>query len=98
MLRDIVLLFFPRTFHERNYRYFHVPYSLLTVAAALDRTRYELVLVDNNVLAEEDLTPLIRQHGGRLACVGISAMIGRQITDGLAFGRALRAYPLNNPG
>lgn len=91
MERPVVLLFHPRTFHERNYRYFHIPYSLLSAAISMDRAAYEVILIDNNVVGRDDFTPELLALRGRLLCVGISSMIGHQIADGLAFARCVRA-------
>lgn len=85
--RHLVLLFHPRTEHEENYRDFWIPYSLLTVAAAL-RPNFDVTIIDEN---------LPRRHNETLAlidsccCVGISAMTGHQIANGLSFARLVRS-------
>ncbi|WP_261568224.1 B12-binding domain-containing radical SAM protein [Frankia gtarii] len=85
-----VILFHPRTFHEKNYRYFYVPYSLLSVAASLDRSRFNLRLLDNNVEAVEDWRPWLAELDEPPLCVGISSMIGNQISDGISFAEAVQ--------
>lgn len=97
MAKDVVLLFHPRTFHERNYRYFHIPYSLLSAVVNLDSDRYEVILIDNNVVAKDNFESDLGRLRGRLLCVGISAMIGHQITDGLAFAKAVRTVDEHVP-
>lgn len=92
MKKHTLLLFHPRTFHSRNYRWFHVPYSLLSVAANVPREQYEVVLLDNNVMGKDDLTSELQKLNGRPLCVGISAMIGHQITDGIEFAKCVRRY------
>ena len=92
-MKPIVLFFHPRTFHEKNYRYFYIPYSLLSVASVIDRNRYDLAILDNNVERIDDWTERLQQMQVPLA-VGISSMIGAQISDGLAFASAARtAFP-----
>jgi anaerobic magnesium-protoporphyrin IX monomethyl ester cyclase len=85
-MRKSILLFHPRTFHEKNYRYYYVPYSLLSVASTLDRSRYEVVVVDNNVDRVDDWAPALSSLSEPPLCVGISSMVGAQIKEGIAFG------------
>jgi anaerobic magnesium-protoporphyrin IX monomethyl ester cyclase len=92
MSKNRIILFHPKTLHEKNYRYFHIPYSILSLASVIDRKSYELVLIDNNLVNTENYETLIKQEGKDLLCVGISAMIGHQIHDGLKFSRAVRKY------
>ena len=84
-----IALFHPRTFHEKNYRYHYVPYSLLSVASALDRSHYDVVLIDNNAAQSEDWKPWLASLREPPLCVGITSMVGAQIKEGIAFGRAI---------
>jgi len=56
----------------------------------IDRERYEVILIDNNVNKMKDYSEIIKTKSDGLLCVGVSAMIGHQIRDGLAFSRAIR--------
>ncbi|MFQ5872775.1 MAG: cobalamin-dependent protein [Dehalococcoidia bacterium] len=88
--RRTIILFHPRTLHERNYRYFYVPYSVLSVASTLARAEYRVLVVDNNVENLDEFGSVLRDVADDLLCVGISSMIGHQIRDGLRFARAVR--------
>src|SRR5258706_7778544 len=87
--KNIVLLFHPRTFHERNYRYYHVPYSLLSVASTIDRSTFEVIVWDNNVLGQDSFRSKLTALKRGVLCVGISSMIGHQIEDGLKFAQQI---------
>lgn len=88
--RPVVVLYHARTEHERNYRDFWTPYSVLNVAAVLDRTRYEIMIFDNNLEQRTNFAEILSPIADRLLCVGISAMIGHQIADGMRFALAVR--------
>lgn len=90
MGRPKVVLFHPRTRHERNYRYYHVPYSLLSVASTLEREHLEVVLIDDNVEQKVDYRGDLLVWEPDLLCVGISSMIGAQIEGGIEFAKAVR--------
>lgn len=85
-----ILLYHPRTLHEDAYRYFYIPYSLLSLATSLDRSTYNIILVDANLrdLSDGDLTSIFQDQD--ILCVGISAMIGHQIRGGLSFSQRVR--------
>ncbi len=93
MVRNNVLLFHPRTGHERNYRNFWIPYSILSVGSELKRKGYDIRLLDNN-LESIDVKMfkeiLASYNQDNLAFVGISSMIGHQISEGLLFARSVR--------
>lgn len=77
------ILFHPRTGHERNYKHFHIPYSLLSVATTLDPL-LPCLLIDNNVHQCDHPAALLSSDPREWALVGISVMIGHQIRDALA--------------
>jgi len=85
-----IILFHPRTFHERNYRYYHIPYSLLAIAAPLDLRKFDVVIMDNNVNKKQNYGDVISQIKNEIVCVGISCMIGLQIKDALKFAKVVR--------
>lgn len=90
-----VLLFNPRTFHEKNYRNFWIPYSILSLGSDLTRANQEVALLDNNLQAldtSEFAPQLSLLHSPQL--IGISSMIGHQIQEGLVFAKHSReAFP-----
>ena len=91
MENSIVILFHPKTQHENNYRYFHVPYSVLSLATMLDRSTFEIVIIDNNFQNIDDFSTFSKLFEDNILCVGISAMIGKQILDGLLFAKTIRS-------
>ena len=87
------VLFHPRTFHEKNYRNFWIPYSVLSVGSELKRKGHEVFLVDNNLemLENKDFSGLVKKVLTKdTIFVGISCMIGHQIKEGLQFAVAVR--------
>lgn len=90
MSRQKIILFHPRTFHERNYRYYHIPYSLLAIATPLDLAEFDVVMIDNNVNKGRNYEDVISQMKNEILCVGISCMIGAQIKDALRFAEQVR--------
>ena len=48
MAKQKVVLFHPRTLHERNYRNFWIPYSVLSIASQFSNHDYEVEIIDNN--------------------------------------------------
>lgn len=95
MTKPLVVLFHPRTLHEQNYRYYYIPYSLLSIAAPIPRERFDILLIDNNVhrvpdwqVALGDIVPR------RPVCFAITSMIGAQIEEAIAFSAAAaEAFP-----
>jgi len=95
-----VVLFHPRTFHEKNYRNFWIPYSILSVGSELGSTGYDICLVDNNLeaLESKEFSGLVEKIlTDDTIFVGISCMIGHQIREGLQFSSAVRDKKPNVP-
>lgn len=90
MRKNVIILFHPRTLHEKNYRNYHVPYSILAVASNIDQKNYQIILVDDNVQKKESYRGVIVQVRNRLLCVGISSMVGAQIMFALSFAKEVR--------
>lgn len=86
----IILLYHPRTYHERNYRYYHIPYSLLAISAPLDLNRYNILIIDNNVNKKINYEDTLESLKENLLCVGISSMVGAQIKDAINFAQQVR--------
>lgn len=85
-----IVLFHPRTLHEKNYRYYHVPYSILAVASGLDLDHFDIILIDDNVHQKVDYSIELKTLEPDLLCVGISSMVGAQIGGGIEFAKAVR--------
>jgi anaerobic magnesium-protoporphyrin IX monomethyl ester cyclase len=92
MKKSKIILFHPRTQHEKNYRYYHVPYSVLSLATMLDPSIFDVIILDNNCNNIDDYSEILSTIGDNILCVGISAMIGKQISDGLLFANSVRAF------
>lgn len=85
------LLFNPRTFHEKNYRNFWIPYSILSIGSELHKNGYDVTFVDNNLesLDSAQFSSIL----GKLKnpeFIGISSMIGYQIQEGMVFAHYIR--------
>lgn len=84
-----VVLYYPKTDHEKNYMYYWIPYSLLTIASGCIGN-YDVQCLDAN--ADDDLifcNNLTRELENTL-CVGISCMTGHQIKNGIEFAKKIR--------
>lgn len=93
MNKNKVVLYYPPTFHEKNYSFFWIPYSLLTIASVV-QDKYEVVIIDGNLEDENyDFNDLTTD----CLCVGISSMTGHQITGGLKFAGNIRSINPNIP-
>ena len=88
-----ILLYHPKTFHELNYKYFWIPYSVLSIVAYLCNEGYDVKIVDNNTDISEEIEE-IKSYIRESKVIGISCFIGKQIIDGLEF--AEYAKKINN--
>jgi len=79
-----VLLFFPKPAKETPRR---VPLALLAIASFIEKD-YEIRIFDS--YDRKDYLKAL-EHLDRAICVGISAMTGYQITDGLNFAKLVRS-------
>lgn len=86
-----ITLFFPTPFpYSRPFR--GLPLSVLTVARVPAAEGYEVHIV-SSALYDDPLAEVL-SHAGDSICVGISAMTGFQIRDGLRIARAVKQrYP-----
>jgi radical SAM superfamily enzyme YgiQ (UPF0313 family) len=88
-MRRRIVLFHPRTFHQRNYAQFWVPYSLVSIASQLDPGRYEVRIIDNNLEEVDDFSEFSGVLRGA-DLVGITTMLGKQVKEALLFAEAAR--------
>jgi len=91
MANKEILLFHPRTFHEKNYRNFWIPYSILSLGSELQKNGFDVCLIDNNLESIEinQFSTFLSKFKNPLL-VGISSMIGHQIQEGLQFAEAVK--------
>ena len=80
--RQRVVLYNPRA------PYFTMPLALLAVASALDRSRYEVVIVDGR-LERDPITRVVEATEGAV-CLGLSVLTGVPIRDALRVTEAVR--------
>lgn len=92
-----IVLFHPRTLHENNYRNYHIPYSILAIATILDRKKYNIILIDDNDQKKESYEDVLKSNKNSLLCVGISSMIGAQITYAMKFAKEVRNLNIKVP-
>lgn len=90
--RPLVILLYPKVDHEKDYVYFWMPFSLLTVAKPLlDDGLADVVLFDSNQTSDEDWPRFLDEHLDRALCIGVSIMTGGgQIGHALDLARAAR--------
>ena len=84
MLRRKVVLYNPRCV------FWTMPLSLVAIGSALDRDRYDVVIVDGR-LESDPTAALLRRIDTDTVCVGITVLTGAPIRDALAATRAVRA-------
>lgn len=69
--------------------FYTLPLALLAVGSALDRRRFEVVIIDGRL--EEDPIQAVLAHLDDAVCVGLSVLTGGPIRDALAISRAVKA-------
>ena len=68
-----------------------LPIGLLTIAAALDKEEYEIVLIDQR-LEPDWQNKLLESLKSNHVCVGITCMTGRQISQALQASKIVKAH------
>jgi len=81
--RPRVVLYNPRAV------FYTMPLALLALASALDRRRFDVVIVDGR-LERDPVARVVAAADGAL-CVGVSVLTGAPIHDALAVSRAVKA-------
>ncbi|MGH3431132.1 MAG: cobalamin-dependent protein, partial [Mycobacteriales bacterium] len=75
--RPLVILLYPKVDHEKDYVYFWMPFSLLTLAKPLlDEDLADVALFDGNQTSEDDWSRFLDEHLDRALCIGVSIMTG----------------------
>lgn len=92
-----VMLYYPKTTgnEDSSPLYRGLPLSLLTLAAQLDKEKYEILLIDGRIESWD--TPEIIKWLDDIICVGISSMTSYQIKDGLEFASFIRSINKSVP-
>lgn len=84
--RPLVILLYPKVDHEKNYVYFWMPFSLLTIAQSLmNEGIADVALFDGNQGDDADWNLFLDENLDRAVCIGVSVMTG-----GGQIGHALR--------
>lgn len=93
--RPLVILVYPKVDHEKDYVYFWMPFSLLTIAKPLlEDGRFDVLLFDGNQHGPEAWGALLDEHLERAVAIGVSVMTGGgQIGHALAMVRAAKERP-----
>ena len=82
-MSDRVVLYNPRgVFHT-------MPLGVMAVGSALDRSRFEVVVVDGRL--EEDPIDAVVEAAENALCLGVGVLTGAPIRDALAVSRAVKA-------
>lgn len=88
-MRNTIILFHPQTNHEKNYRFFWIPYSVLSIGSELSESGYNVRIIDENI-QQVNYSDLNIDFTSVLL-VGVSVMIGNQITSGLSFSKYIKS-------
>lgn len=93
--RPLVILLYPKVDHEKDYVYFWMPFSLLTLAKPLlDDGLADVVLFDGNQAGAAAWAAFLDEHLDRAVCIGVSIMTGGgQIGHALDLVRMARERP-----
>lgn len=83
-MKNKILLYHPKTSHEKNYKFFWIPYSLLSISAPLIDNGFDVEIIDGN------LKNSYNKNMDDVLCIGVSSMIGHQIEDGIDFCKDIR--------
>jgi radical SAM superfamily enzyme YgiQ (UPF0313 family) len=89
MDKPLVILAYPKIDHEKDYVYFWMPFSVLTIAKTLIEDDREVIIFDGNRATYADWDAFLDRHIERAVCIGISIMTG-----GGQIGHALRLAKL----
>ena len=81
-----IILFHPKTQHEKFYSFFWMPYSLIGIGSMFDES-FDVIIIDENL---NEIVEITKSTLKDVVCVGISSMIGAQITNGLRFAKRVR--------
>lgn len=86
-MKNKIVLFHPQTDHERNYSFFWIPYSVLSIGSELEQAGFDVTIIDANANIDYEKHQLDFDN---ILFVGVSAMIGRQISNGIEYVNMIR--------
>jgi len=86
-MRHKVVLYNPRAV------FWTMPLALIAIASALDRDKYDVVIVDGRL---DSLDTLMKHLDGAL-CLGMTVLTGAPLRDALSVSRAARERQPNLP-
>ena len=89
-MRRKVVLYNPRAV------FWTMPLALIAVGSALDRSKYEVILVDGR-LESDPLGALLQHLDDRAVCLGVTVLTGAPIRDALKVSRAVKQARPNLP-
>lgn len=91
--RPLVILAYPKVDHEKDYTYFWMPFSLLTIAKPLiDDGQVDVAIFDGNQSKPDEWPRFLDEHLDRAVCIGISIMTGgQQIRHALSMAHEAKA-------
>ena len=89
-MRRTVVLYNPRAV------FWTMPLALVAVGSALDRSKYNVVIVDGRLEAEP-VAALLARLDDSTVCLGITVLTGAPIRDALAVSRAVKQARPNLP-
>ncbi len=90
-----IVLYYPRVLEEKSVAW--IPYSLLSIASVVDRDKYYVYILDNNLNHYESYYDELSAISYKVVLVGISCMIGYQIVDMLRFVSEVKAINSSTP-
>ncbi len=91
----IILLYHPKAYPQRDYAW--TPFSVLAIASVVPKTKYYPYILDNNHLCAQSHLQELQAIAYKLQLVGISSMIGHQISDMIQFLGELRSISRDIP-
>ncbi len=87
MIRKRVILYNPKAV------FWTMPLALVAVGSALDRSKFEVIVVDGR-LETDPVRTLLEKVNDNTVCVGVTVLTGAPIRDALALSKALKgAHP-----
>lgn len=87
-----ILLYHPKTDHEKFYQYYWVPYSLLTIASGCVKQGFHVTLIDANAKDEQEIIENLEEMLKDTICVGISCMTGINVNLKMYIFDLIRMY------
>jgi radical SAM superfamily enzyme YgiQ (UPF0313 family) len=95
MTKPLVILVYPKIDHEKDYVYFWMPFSLLTIAKViLDDDLADVAIFDGNQSSTADWESFLDDNLSRTICIGVSIMTGGgQIAHAVEMVKTAAARP-----